>query len=1284
MANWSTVSTPNTGSAVINDLICVGAGKFVAVGTGGTVLTSGDSGQTWVSRSAAEANDWNGLAFDGTTVVAVASTGVHRVMVSTDDGHTWVAKSAAEANSWTSLTYAAYLGMFIAVAIDGVHRVMTSIDSGATWTARTAASLRSWSGVAASDALVLAIEGASGVVMKSTDGISWSASTSNPSGFLQAFSQGSNALVYSALRGGFAAPGWSGTAAKVAYTVDTSSWTYSAGAPLSSYFAFIAFAAADGYGGFLGSLPFNTAFAPTPTIIATSSDAGATWTAEDTLQSGLWQVAAWDDTNHVFVAWDGNATNTMLLGTFSQVSAVSPSTGPARGGTLVTISGSGLSGLSQGDVLIGGSAALSVSVAADGNSLTCITPAHAVGAVDVVLTGIGTLTAAYTYVSVTSVTPNSGTAAGGQAVTITGSGFNAATGVTFGGTAATDVVIVSNTRITATTPAHSSGAVDVAVLGVDTGSNFYTYTLGQAFLAPLNPDAPLLEGSPQKMASYWMRTLGSWKQRIEAPVTIVPEQIVGGAALTVVNDTNVLGRLTGTPESALLQPVTLAFDWQGTLEVTRGGTGIGAVSAGALLYGAAAQRWAALSIGAANTFLKSTGSAPAWTAGAALTRTNDTNVTLTLGGSASTALVNAASLTLGWTGTLATGRGGTGLDTSGSTGVAQVAAGTWSVTTTLQTAVQDNITRTGALNSGSITSGFGSIDVGADSITGGAFSGTTGTFSSTVKSGTDSVAGALQVNGAAGQARDLSFMTASVRRWTLRADATAETGSNAGSDFALRALNDAGTAIGTALAVTRSTMAATFGGALTVTGATTLSSTLGVTGASTLAALSATTGSFSSTLHVGGDFDVATSKFTVASATGNTAIAGTLGVTGAVTGASYSGGTVTGTVLNATTGFRANGVAASGTFLRGDGTNYVASTLTLPNAATATRVPYATGANAWGESANLTFDNSTSTLALGGGNLSLSWDATAGGTIQTSGGKNLNLNTGGNFIKTGAFQVVNGNTPSTGVGLEFAYISASNRSRLLSFDRDASAYKELDLQGSVLKVMIAATTALTVSAAGNLLVGAATDPGTGSSTLVFDDGTAPSSMASNTAGLYGNDVGGTVHPFAISEAGITMQLTGASNNTLATNVQDNITRLGKIATYNGVTAAGWGVPAIVASGRSTAQTAAVASIATYTVGASDASFEVNSNVLVTTATTYDFNVRIDYTDESNAAVTFLLGAFAPDGNGYGSIVNTVAERVFSMLPVRIRCKNGTSITVKTVGTFTSVTYNVEASIKQIS
>lgn len=54
---------------------------------------------------------------------------------------------------------------------------------------------------------------------------------------------------------------------------------------------------------------------------------------------------------------------------------------------------------------------------------------------------------------------------------------------------------------------------------------------------------------------------------------------------------------------------------------------------------------------------------PASVSGAALTKTDDANVTLTLGGTPSTALLQATSLTLGWTGTLSNTRGGTGTGT---------------------------------------------------------------------------------------------------------------------------------------------------------------------------------------------------------------------------------------------------------------------------------------------------------------------------------------------------------------------------------------------------------------------------------------------------------------------------------------------------------------------------------------------------------------------------------------------------------------------------------------------
>lgn len=66
------------------------------------------------------------------------------------------------------------------------------------------------------------------------------------------------------------------------------------------------------------------------------------------------------------------------------------------------------------------------------------------------------------------------------------------------------------------------------------------------------------------------------------------------------------------------------------------------------------------------TFLRGDGACAAVSiTGQALTKTDDTNVTLTLGGSPTTALVNPASLTLGWTGQLSAARGGTGVSSLG-------------------------------------------------------------------------------------------------------------------------------------------------------------------------------------------------------------------------------------------------------------------------------------------------------------------------------------------------------------------------------------------------------------------------------------------------------------------------------------------------------------------------------------------------------------------------------------------------------------------------------------------
>jgi fibronectin type 3 domain-containing protein len=97
------------------------------------------------------------------------------------------------------------------------------------------------------------------------------------------------------------------------------------------------------------------------------------------------------------------------------------------------------------------------------------------------VTGVG-VTAPPT---VTSVSANSGPAAGGTAVTITGTNFAAGAIVAFGGVAATNVVVVSGTQITVTTPAGNAGAATVTV--TNPGAQSVSLVNGFTYAAATTP-----------------------------------------------------------------------------------------------------------------------------------------------------------------------------------------------------------------------------------------------------------------------------------------------------------------------------------------------------------------------------------------------------------------------------------------------------------------------------------------------------------------------------------------------------------------------------------------------------------------------------------------------------------------------------------------------------------------------------------------------------------------------------------------------------------------------------
>jgi hypothetical protein len=166
------------------------------------------------------------------------------------------------------------------------------------------------------------------------------------------------------------------------------------------------------------------------------------------------------------------------------VSKLGPTKGPAGGGTEVKITGTGFSGATSVHF---GSQEASFTVTAS-TKIVATAPAGAVGTVDVTVTNpVGTSAATtadhYKYTpSVTSLSPKSGSTAGGTSVSVTGTGFALGSGTLFkfGATKAASVNCTSTTKCTVLAPPHAAATVDVkatvnAIASPKSAGDQYTY-----------------------------------------------------------------------------------------------------------------------------------------------------------------------------------------------------------------------------------------------------------------------------------------------------------------------------------------------------------------------------------------------------------------------------------------------------------------------------------------------------------------------------------------------------------------------------------------------------------------------------------------------------------------------------------------------------------------------------------------------------------------------------------------------------------------------------------------
>jgi LPXTG-site transpeptidase (sortase) family protein len=198
---------------------------------------------------------------------------------------------------------------------------------------------------------------------------------------------------------------------------------------------------------------------------------------------------------NVEIVTPGGTTAPNQLFTYVQTTmlGISPSQGPVTGGTTVILSGVQKFITAS----FGGTTAACTSIS--NNQIRCVTPAHAAGQVDVIVTtGYAELTAAngFTYVPApkAQVSPGSGPVTSGTSIIITGTGFDNTTAVTFGGSAAS-CSLVSSTEMNCTAPPHAAGTVNVKIVNAGAAEYIDAFTYVEAyFSANIKPSFGLMSG----------------------------------------------------------------------------------------------------------------------------------------------------------------------------------------------------------------------------------------------------------------------------------------------------------------------------------------------------------------------------------------------------------------------------------------------------------------------------------------------------------------------------------------------------------------------------------------------------------------------------------------------------------------------------------------------------------------------------------------------------------------------------------------------------------------------
>jgi len=166
--------------------ITYGSNTFVAVGYGGTILTSPD-GITWTSQTSGTTNNLLGIAYGNNTFVAVGNSGT---ILTSPDGTTWTSRILGTSINLRGIIYAN--NIFVACGASGA--LLTSPD-GTTWTSRISGTTALLFSIAYGYGTFVAV-GNYGTIITSPDGIAWTSRTPGTSpNHLYSIAYGNNIFV---------------------------------------------------------------------------------------------------------------------------------------------------------------------------------------------------------------------------------------------------------------------------------------------------------------------------------------------------------------------------------------------------------------------------------------------------------------------------------------------------------------------------------------------------------------------------------------------------------------------------------------------------------------------------------------------------------------------------------------------------------------------------------------------------------------------------------------------------------------------------------------------------------------------------------------------------------------------------------------------------------------------------------------------------------------------------------------------------------------------------------